>query len=443
MGKDLKGHELGKGLTQRKDGKYSAKLKLHTGKRPEKTFDSLADAKQWLIDARYKDSHEEISHNPGITVQELYEDWIEMKASGRRPNTVRNYRERFERNILPEIGRMKVVDVRGRDCQKILDEMYKQIPDGPRGKGYSYSTMEKVMDCLQIFFKYAVLERVITISPVSSNTVSIPKNPNPTKEEVEEDAKKIDFFTVEEEKRFIEVAKHYSNYPVYRLILELGLRTSEVIGLQWKYVNLKKRELKVVTTLENRYSQGGWTWGPPKTKHGRRTVKLTPVAVEILKSVKEGRCNIKEETPEEFRDLVFLNRTGFPTKNSTYNADLVKLCKKAGVKVLSMHDLRHTMCTRYMERPGASVKALSQMVGHKSTNITYDLYVHNTDATLEREMEAYSNYLAAQLGERTVSDEVDVSPEVKARIRAEYKEELLAELEEEIREKILKELKEK
>ncbi|MCR5605388.1 MAG: hypothetical protein K6F69_01030 [Treponema sp.] len=207
MGKDLKGHELCKGLTQRKDGKYSAKLKLHTGKRPEKTFDSLADAKQWLIDARYKDSHEEISHNPGITVQEF-------------------------------------------------------------------------------------------------------------KEEVEEDDKKIDFFTVEEEKRFIEVAKHYSNYPVHRLILELGLRTSEVIGLQWKYVNLKKRELKVVTTLENRYSQGGWTWGPPKTKHGRRTVKLTPVGVEILKSVKEGRCNIKEETPEEFRDLVFLNRTGFPTKTA-------------------------------------------------------------------------------------------------------------------------------
>lgn len=93
MGKDLKAHELGKGLTQRKDGKYSAKLKLHTGKRPEKTFDSLADAKQWLIDARYKDSHEEISHNPGITVQELYEDWIEMKSSGRRPNTVRDSKE--------------------------------------------------------------------------------------------------------------------------------------------------------------------------------------------------------------------------------------------------------------------------------------------------------------------------------------------------------------
>lgn len=34
-------------------------------------FRALADAKQWLIDASYKDPHEEISHNPGITVQLL------------------------------------------------------------------------------------------------------------------------------------------------------------------------------------------------------------------------------------------------------------------------------------------------------------------------------------------------------------------------------------
>ena len=137
-----------------------------------------------------------------------------------------------------------------------------------------------------------------------------------------------------------------------------------------------------------------------------------------------------------------MNRTGFPTKNSTYDADLVKLCDKAGVKKLSMHDLCHTMATRYCERPGANYKALSEMLGHKSTQITMDLYVHNTDVALEKEMEAYSNYHEAQLGERKVDDDIDVSPEIKARIRSEYKEELLAELEEEIRDKILKELNE-
>ena len=93
------------------------------------------------------------------------------------------------------------------------------------------------------------------------------------------------------------------------------------------------------------------------------------------------------------------------------------------------------MATRYCERLGANYKALSEMLGHKSTQITMDLYVHNTDVALEKEMEAYSNYHEAQLGERKVDDDIDVSPEIKARIRSEYKEELLAELEEEIREK--------
>ena len=111
-----------------------------------------------------------------------------------------------------------------------------------------------------------------------------------------------------------------------------------------------------------------------------------------------------------------MNRTGFPTKNSTYHADLVKLCDKARVKKLYMHDLCHTMATRYCERPGANYKALSEMLGHKSTQITMDLYVHNADVALEKEMEAYSNYHEAQLGERKVDDEIDVSPEIKARI---------------------------
>lgn len=445
MGNDLKGHELGKGLTQRKDKKYSAKFQ-HKKKRTEKTFDSLADAKQWLLDMKYSASHYEIAHNPEITVQELYEDWIKMKEAGKRPNTVRNYRERFETNILPEIGRMKVVDVRGKDCQSILNNMFKQIPNGPPGKGYAYSTMEKTMDCLQIFFKYALLERVISISPVNRNTVSIPINSNPTREEVEEDDKPIDFFTVEEEKKFIDIARHYSNYNQYRLVLELGLRTSELIGLQFKYIDFKKKELKVVTTLEYRYSEKKWNWGPPKTKSGKRIIKLTPVAYDILMEIKEGKRNIRENTPEEFRDLVFLNRTGFPTKNSTYDADLVKICDKAGIKRVSMHDLRHTMASRFAEmsfktgRGCANIKVLSQILGHKTVGITIDRYVHNTDVTLESEMLAYSEYLAIQLGEKHAEIENEVSPEIKAKIRAEYKEELLAEIEEEIRLKIIQEM---
>ena len=57
MGKNLKGRELGKGLSQRQDGRYSARFVTKTGKRTEKYFVSLVEARNWLEDRRYEDKH--------------------------------------------------------------------------------------------------------------------------------------------------------------------------------------------------------------------------------------------------------------------------------------------------------------------------------------------------------------------------------------------------
>ena len=57
MGKNLKGRELGKGLSQRKDGRYSARFVTKSGKRLEKYFETLPEARNWLANARYQDGH--------------------------------------------------------------------------------------------------------------------------------------------------------------------------------------------------------------------------------------------------------------------------------------------------------------------------------------------------------------------------------------------------
>ena len=111
----------------------------------------------------------------------------------------------------------------------------------------------------------------------------------------------------------------------------MGLRTSELVGLTWSYVSLEKREIRIEKTLEYRYSVGQWVWGSTKTKHGKRTLKLTSKAYEILKELYDNRTD-NPKTHEEFKDVVFINRTGYPTKNSTYDAALTKRCEKAGVK---------------------------------------------------------------------------------------------------------------
>lgn len=49
MGKNLKGKECGKGIYQRKDGLYSARYYAKNGKRKEKYFETLPEAKNWAL----------------------------------------------------------------------------------------------------------------------------------------------------------------------------------------------------------------------------------------------------------------------------------------------------------------------------------------------------------------------------------------------------------
>ena len=54
MGKNLKGKELGAGISQRKDGRYSARFVTSSGKRIEKYFPMLQDTRKWLAEAKPK-----------------------------------------------------------------------------------------------------------------------------------------------------------------------------------------------------------------------------------------------------------------------------------------------------------------------------------------------------------------------------------------------------
>ena len=62
MGKDLKNRELGKGIVQRKDGRYTARFVTKTGERREKYFETLPQAREWLEDAKHEDTMDTYVH---------------------------------------------------------------------------------------------------------------------------------------------------------------------------------------------------------------------------------------------------------------------------------------------------------------------------------------------------------------------------------------------
>lgn len=397
MGKDLKGKELGKGLGQRKDKYYYAKYSYH-GKKGQQSFHTLVEAKNWRQEQLYLCRHPELrtATSPDMTVDAWFNRWLKDVVGNRAPNTLRNYRERYEHNVQPFIGSMLLRDVKPMDCQMILNAMESD---------YAGSTIRQTYMTMGTFFKSAKDNGFIDRHPMDGVRYTKPVRA----------VDDIHFLTVDEQKRFLEAAKSSHNYAQYALILETGLRTGEMIGLTWDAIDWEKRTLTVNKTLEFRYKQDEWRAGPPKTESSYRTIPLTDTAYDILREIydtREYRNESKDlstvltfmdrKTGQKrklvMRDLVFINwRTGMPAKNSSYDTHLYKLCDDTGIERFCMHALRHTYATRAIES-GMQPKVLQKLLGHASITTTMNRYVHVTDDSMKKAVAQFAKAQEAQKG---------------------------------------------
>lgn len=381
MGKSLKGKELGKGIGQRKDGLYYARCTDKAGRRTEKCFQNLRDAQNWQKEQLYHQLYPSVKPKPvPMTVNAWETFWRENLLTGLATNTIRNYRERYEKNVKPVLGDMLLTDVKPMHCKTVLNSMT---------ASYAGSTIRQTYITMGTMFKAAKENGLIDTHPLDGVRFEVSvKAPD-----------EIHFLTVAEQAKFMEAAKRSHNYAQYALILETGLRTGEMIGLTWDAIDWERHTLTVNKTLEFRYKQQEWRAGPPKTKKSYRTIPLTDTAYQILWDLYQVR-EYRKEAPEldkvltyvdrrtaektkmNMRDLVFINfRTGMPAKNSSYDTHLYKLCDRAGIEHFCMHALRHTYATRAIER-GMPPKVLQKLLGHASIKTTMDKYVHVTDDSL-------------------------------------------------------------
>lgn len=375
MGRDLKGKELGVGITQEKTGLYSARYVDRFGKRKHRRFKKLQECRAWLAEATYINEHSDISMPSDMLVDSWFDYWIEIKKKTVRPNTVRNYTERYVKNIKPIIGKMPLSDVKPLHCQKIFYDMADQ--------NYRTSTIYQTRITLFNMFEYAKENEVLRNNPCKRSVKSDMGKPSKKKVALTKDVHKI----------FLQAINGQSYENQYRFILQTGLRTGEMIGLKWEDINFETRTIQICRTMEFRYSTKEWRIGEPKSKSGYRTVPLTEEAITILKNQREKNKRISD-IPEEWKEFVFLCRKGTPVKNSTYDSSLFKICDRAQIPRFSMHILRHTFATRCVEA-GMKPKTLQMLLGHSNIGITMNLYVHCTEEEKRKEIDLVEKALMA------------------------------------------------
>lgn len=368
MGKDLKGKELGVGISQRKDGLYTARFTDSRGKRVQRYFKKLQECRNWIADAQFEEEHGNINASSKMTVDAWFEYWVtEIKGKTVRWSTLNSYRNQHKNTISPIIGKMLLTDVKPMHCQNILNIM--------DDKGYSGGTMQRTKGTMSTMFSDAVDNGLVSSSPVTKS-VKCPKKLG----------KNNRVLTIREQKMFLEEAKNRANYEHYSFILQTGLRSSELRGLRWEDVDFEKRLIHVRRNVAHDPRKNKFIVGDLKTSNGKRDIPMTGEAYKILQSIKKRTP--KKMVSFEFSDHIFLNCNGFLSTNSTYDKCLNRICDKIGIEKISMHTLRHTFATRCIES-GMKPKTLQKILGHSNISITMDLYVHVTDDEKEKEMKKF------------------------------------------------------
>lgn len=376
MGKDLKGKELGVGICQRKDGLYTARYVGKDGKRKQKYFKKIQECRKWLADSRFQEEHGNINCTE-MTVDAWFDYWImEIKGKTLRWTTIQNYNNRYKKNVEDVIGNMLLMNVKPMHCQNVLNVM--------DDSGYKSSSIDKTRSMMAIMFSDALENGLIQMNPVT-RSVKIQKRTEGEKEE------KV--LTVDEQRMFLETASRIPYYNHFLFVLQTGVRMSELRGLKWSDIDFKNRKIHISRNLVFDSINNQFVEGKTKTSSGVRDIPMTQEVYNILIEIKNERKKSKI-TQIEFNDYIFLNKNGKPIPNDNYDSSLKAVCKRAGIKQISMHTLRHTFATRCIES-GMKPNTLKKILGHSNISTTMDLYAHVTEDEKEKDMEQFERMFRA------------------------------------------------
>lgn len=186
---------------------------------------------------------------------------------------------------------------------------------------------------------------------------------------------KVKPWTVEEARRFLESARSGGDplYAAYVLILVLGLRKGEVLGLSWEAVDLDVAELDIGWQIQRVRRQ--LLHRETKTEASDATLPLPGICETALRTRGKQQESARASAGAAWRsfDLVFTTRYGSPIDPRNFTRSFDERCRKAGVRRIRVHDTRHT-CATLLAALDVHPRVAMQILRHSQIDVTMNVY---------------------------------------------------------------------
>lgn len=306
------------------------------------------------------------------TIEQFSEVWLrDVVQRTRRASTHDSYEQMFRLYINPRLGKIRLDKLTAARVQGWINTLV--------DAGHSAATVRNAYLRLRGMLDVAVRYRLITANPAKD--VDLPQLTNDRPRVLSLAEARILLRAAD---GIIDLRKPYTtknnrtkNLPklgtryalVYHLLLALGLRRGEGLGLSWDDVDWEastvqvRRQVQVVTlkVVVSEYT---------KTDAGRR---ILPIAPALLERLRAYRRNQEEEralmgSGWNERGLIFVTENGTPVSPSNLLRHYQMLLACAGQGPLRLHDLRHTCATLLGER--TSDRVIAAILGHTPGTVT-------------------------------------------------------------------------
>jgi integrase len=335
--------------------RYVARYVDPAGRERSKSFTRRSDAQKYLTEieaAKLKGTWVDPAHSR-TRFRNWHEEWWATTVNLRPKTRTRNEMV-FRLYVLPRFGAAPLDTITQREVRAWVTSL--------TGRGLSPATVHKAYQLFAKAMAAAVDGGMLAMTPCRG--VPLPK-------------------VEQEEMRYLNPAEiacvAEAIRPQYRALVFVGayggLRIGELAGLRRSRVDLVDGLVDVAETVVE--VEGRLLFGPPKTRAGRRRIRLPRRVVDELA--------LHLRAPGRPTDPVFRSPAGGPLRVTGFRNRIWRPATlAAGLPGLRIHDLRHTAVALWITA-GASPKEVAVRAGHTSTSFVLDRYGHlfpESDAAL-------------------------------------------------------------